>query len=98
LILLAALFLIVWLPDTPNDKLNKIQPGMSTKNVQEILGQPAQGSVGKIPPPGPVLWNFPEGVAYVYFDSEGKATHKGWWEHHSDERSLKDRIRDWLAN
>jgi len=102
---LAAPFLIAqlvdWLPDTPDDKLNRIESGMSANQVLEILGPPAggplaDGPLGKIPPVGPVSWGFPEGVAYVYFDSEGKATHKGWFEHTS-ERRLKDRLRDWLA-
>jgi hypothetical protein len=104
LTLLAALLLLVllvnWLPDTtPDGKLNRIERGMSTKEVQEILGRPAQGPLGERPPAGPVLWNFPpEGVAYVYFDSDGKATGaKGWWEHHSNEsKGLKDLISDWL--
>ncbi len=94
--------LVDWLPDTPNDKLNRIEPGMNANQVLEILGPPAggplaDGPLGKIPPVGRVLWGFPgEGVAFVSFDSEGKATHKGWCEHTS-ERSLKDRLRDWLG-
>jgi hypothetical protein len=102
LVLLAAPFLIVqlvdWLPDTtPDGKLKRIEPGMSSKEVQEILGPPFRGPLGEIPPVGPALWEFPEGVAYVYFDSNGKAAAKGWYEHWGPEkRSLKDRIRDWL--
>jgi hypothetical protein len=99
---LVALFLIIllvqWLEkNTPEGKLDRIELGMSTKEVQDILGRPAQGHLGERPAPGPVDWNFPGvGVAYVYFDSDGKAISKGWGEHHS-ERGLMDLIRNWLG-
>jgi hypothetical protein len=102
---LAALFLVVqlvevdWIPDNTTDgKLERIEWGMSTKEVQDILGPPAQGQLGERPAAGPVLWNFPgEGVVYVYFSSDGKAGAKGWWEHYSrPKKGLKELISDWL--
>jgi hypothetical protein len=40
-------------------------------------------------------------LLFFFFDTEGKALGKGWWErwHHSKKpnRILKDLIRDWLA-
>jgi len=98
-VLMAACFLEWMEENTADAKLNKIKSGMSTKEVQDILGPPAQGPLGERPAPGPVLWNFPgDGVAYVYFDSDGKATSKGWWEHTSNSNgSLMDVIRNWLG-
>ncbi len=97
-VVLIAVYSLEWMEkNTPEGKLNRIESGMSTKEVQGILGRPAQGPLGEIPGAHPVLWNFPGvGVAYVYLDSDGKAISKGWWEHDSN-RGLMDLIRNWLG-
>jgi outer membrane protein assembly factor BamE (lipoprotein component of BamABCDE complex) len=96
-----AVYSLEWMEEnTAEAKLNKIESGMSTKEVQNILGRPAQGPLGEKPGAGQVHWNFQEaGVAYVYFDSDGKATTKGWVEHYSNNsnRGLMGLIRDWLG-
>ena len=98
---LMGVYFLEWMEEnTPEGKLNRIESGMSTKEVQNILGRPAQGPLGEKPAAGHVHWDFKEaGVAFVYFDSDGKATTKGWIKTYSNNsnRGLMGLIRDWLG-
>ena len=81
---------------TTEDKIDKVQLGMTIKQVQGILGRPMQGY--PVPKNKQVLWDADEGVVYVYFDSNGKVTAKGWYESPSrNSNGLKGLIRRWLA-
>jgi hypothetical protein len=100
---LAALFLIVqfvdWTEENTSDaRFNRIELGMTMKEVQDILGRPSLGPSAETAGTVVLLWDIPdEGNYFVRFDPDGRATTKGWWEHYSKpKRGLKDLISDWL--
>lgn len=91
---LATVGVLLWLllPVPLEERLNRIRPGMTTEDVEALIGSPPEFRGAVWPDSEEHIWFLDEGVVFVHFRGEG-ATGRVGFVPAADRPSLWDRLR-----